>query len=366
MSSRSPICPTPAQPCRPRPRPPPGADLDEAVERLITAANAGAAADAEAREAAGRLLTLGEEAVGAVRAHPAHARALAHLREARWDSVAEVEVPLAGDAELTGTALALVGLRLRDGAALVRSRASGAAGIGALTGAAAGAAGGLVLMAAPGATATPLSALALAILGAVAGATGTAAVALGVAAAELVARSRRGPAVVAAATLSGAVAGGLAHLAAQALLQGLLGVETLVIAGPGEGALVAAAVAAAYALTTGWAGGGRLPAPTGARRAAVLAAAAAGGALAGAALGALDRPLVGGLINQIARQSDGAALTLGPLGRFLGEATFGPVTRLLLAAFEGAAFGLAVGLSLTRRPSLPPISSNAHGPLSGG
>ena len=342
------------------------ADLDEAVERLITAANAGAAADAEAREAAGRLLALGEEAVGAVRAHPAHARALAHLREARWDSVSEVEVPLAGDAELTGTALALVGLRLRDGAALVRSRASGAAGIGALTGAVAGAAGGLVLMAAPGATATPLSALALAILGAVAGATGTAAVALGVAAAELVARSRRGPAVVAAATLSGAVAGGLAHLAAQALLQGLLGLETLVIAGPGEGALVAAAVAAAYALTTGWAGGGRLPAPTGARRAAVLAAAAAGGALAGAALGALDRPLVGGLINQIARQSDGAALTLGPLGRFLGEATFGPVTRLLLAAFEGAAFGLAVGLSLTRRPSPPPISSNAHGPLTGG
>ena len=87
----------------------------------------------------------------------------------------------------------------------------------------------------------------------------------------------------------------------------------------------------------------------------MLAAAAAGGALAGAALGALDRPLVGGLINQIARQSDGAALTLGPLGRFLGEATFGPVTRLLLAAFEGAAFGLAVGLSLTRRPSPPPI-----------
>ena len=132
----------------------------------------------------------------AVRAHPAHARALAHLREARWDTVSEVEVPLAGDAELTGTALALVGLRLRDGAALVRSRARGAAGIGALTGAVAGAAGGLVLMAAPGATATPLSALALAILGAVAGATGTAAVALGVAAAELVARSRRGPAVV--------------------------------------------------------------------------------------------------------------------------------------------------------------------------
>ena len=128
---------------------------------------------------------------------------------------------MAGDAELTGTALALVGLRLRDGAALVRSRARGAAGIGALTGAVAGAAGGLVLLAAPGATATPLSALALAILGAVAGAIGTAAVALGVAAAELVARSRRGPAVVAAATLSGAVAGGLAHLAAQALLTGI-------------------------------------------------------------------------------------------------------------------------------------------------
>ena len=339
--------------CRPRPRP--GArpaDLDEAVERLITAANAGAAADAEAREAAGRLLALGDEAVGAVRAHPAHARALAHLREARWDSVAEVEVPLAGDAELTGTALALVGLRLRDGAALVRSRASGAAGDRRADRRRRRRRRRSRPDGRPGATATPLSALALAILGAVAGATGTAAVALGVAAAELVARSRRGPAVVAAATLSGAVAGGAGPSGCAGAVTGVARRRDAGHRRPGEGALVAAAVAAAYALTTGWAGGGRLPAPTGARRAAVLAAAAAGGALAGAALGALDRPLVGGLMNQIARQSDGAALTLGPLGRFLGEATFGPVTRLLLAAFEGAAFGLAVGLSLTRRPSL--------------
>ncbi|MGD9903212.1 MAG: transcriptional regulator [Vicinamibacterales bacterium] len=329
------------------------------VDRLLAAATVGD--DTAARDAAAQLLALGDAAaVAALRDRPGHARALAYLRDARWDDAGAVPVPLAGDAELAGTAWALVRLRLRDGQSLVAGRARGAARIGSLVGAAAGAVGGLALYVSPGATATPLSGVALAVLGAAAGAAGTAAVALGVAIAEVVARSARGPAVVGAAFASGALAGAAAHLVVRALVQGLLGLDAIDIAGPLDGAVMATAVAVAYVLVTGWSGRGGLPAPRGLRRVAVVAAAAAGGALAGAALGGLDRPLVGGLVNQVARHAGDAPLALGPLGRLVGEATFGPLTQRLLAAFEGAAFGVAVGASLTRRR----ISSNAHPPLS--
>ena len=77
---------------------------------------------------------------------------------------------------------------------------------------------------------------------------------------------------------------------------------------------------------------------------------AAGGAAAGIVLGALGWPLVGGLIHQIARLSGDAPLALAPLARLIGEPAFGPLTQRLLAGFEGAMFGLATGLALTRRP----------------
>jgi DNA-binding winged helix-turn-helix (wHTH) protein len=325
--------------------------IADLVDRLLVAAANGAAADHEAREAAAQLLAVGRDtAVDELRGRPGHARALAYLRDARWDAAAGVAVPLAGDAELAQTALALVRIRLRDGAALIGSRGRGAALLGMVTGAAAGAIGGLALITAPAATATPLSAVALAVLGAAAGAAGVTAVTLGVAAAEVVARSARATAVIAAAALSGGLAGGVAHVVARALVQGLLGVDDVPIAGPFDGALLATAVVFGYAIATRSTSGGALPAPRGRRRSAVIAATVLGGALAGAALGSLDRPMVGGLINQIARHAGDAPLALGPLGRFLGEATFGPVTRLFLAAFEGAAFGLGVGASLTRRP----------------
>jgi len=335
------------------------ADLAAAIDRLLAAAAAGA--EAEARDAAALLLAIGDgAAVAALRDRPGHARALAYLRDARWDTAAAVPVPLSGDDELARTAWALVRLRLGDGGSLVAGRVRGAFRIGLLTGTVAGAVGGAALMLAPGAAATPLSLVALAILGAGAGAAGTAAVTLGVAVAEVVARSARGPAVVAAALASGALAGGVAHVVVRALLEGLLALDGFAIAGPVDGAVMATAVALAYVLSTRSAGGRGLPAPRGRRRLAVAVATALGGALAGAALGALDRPLVGGLINQIARHAGDAPLALGPLGRFLGEATFGPLTRLLLAAFEGGAFGVGVGASLTRRR----ISSNAQVPLS--
>ena len=62
------------------------------VDRLIAAAAAGAGADA--RDAAGRLHADGTDAaVAALRARPGHARALAYLRDARWDDPTAGGVP---------------------------------------------------------------------------------------------------------------------------------------------------------------------------------------------------------------------------------------------------------------------------------
>ena len=107
-----------------------------AIDRLMAASRAGAAAEAEARQAAGGLRrdSTPRRRWPKLRARPGHARALAYLRDARWDAPARVEVPLAGDPELARTALEIVRLRLRDGAALVAARARGAAGLGALVG----------------------------------------------------------------------------------------------------------------------------------------------------------------------------------------------------------------------------------------
>jgi hypothetical protein len=64
------------------------------------------------------------------------------------------------------------------------------------------------------------------------------------------------------------------------------------------------------------------------------------------------RALVGGVVHDIARLSRDAQLVLAPLGRLIGESDFGRVTRTLLSAFEGAAFGCALAWGLTRRPAL--------------
>ena len=63
--------------------------------------------------------------------------------------------------------------------------------------------------------------------------------------------------------------------------------------------------------------------------------------------------LVGGLVHEIARASRDAELVLAPLGHFIGEPGFGPMTRVLLSGFEGAAFGCALTWGLTRRPATP-------------
>ncbi len=56
---------------------------------------------------------------------------------------------------------------------------------------------------------------------------------------------------------------------------------------------------------------------------------------AGMALALAAAPLVGGLVNEIARSSPDAQLVLAPLGQLIGEPDFGPATRVVLSALRG-------------------------------
>ena len=63
------------------------------------------------------------------------------------------------------------------------------------------------------------------------------------------------------------------------------------------------------------------------------------------------RSLVAGTVHAIAQASQGSQTTLAPLGRFIGEPDFGPITASLIGTAEGALFGFGLAFGLTRRPS---------------
>ena len=93
-----------------------------------------------------------------------------------------------------------------------------------------------------------------------------------------------------------------------------------------------------------------MAAPRGRSRVVAIATVGACCAAAAVVLSLAGRPLVGGLVHEVARGSREAELVLAPLGRLIGEPGFGPMTRMLLSAFEGATFGCALTWGFTRRP----------------
>jgi hypothetical protein len=122
------------------------------------------------------------------------------------------------------------------------------------------------------------------------------------------------------------------------------------IGGSVEGLVIGGAAGLGYAIATPRPEGG-LAAPRGRGRfyAAVLTAALCGmGALG---LTVAGRPLVGGTLHAIARASQGSQVSLVPLGQLIGEPDFGPVSRAVLGAGEGALFGFGLALGLMRRPA---------------
>jgi DNA-binding winged helix-turn-helix (wHTH) protein len=323
------------------------------AERFVAAAATGRAAVEdvdEARDLAERLHLMGTaEAMARITAKPGHASAVALMRDARWNVPGAGDVPLVSDAEAAGAVFALIRLRISSVRAQVARRWAGAAAAGAIGGAAAGICGGVVLYLAPMSQARLQSSLALAAIGALAGGVGAAGVGAGLAAAEALARSRRGLALTLCGAAAGALVAQFAHALLQALLEGLVGVHLSYSGGALDGLVLGAAAGAGYGLATRQPPGGGLAAPSGWARVKATVVTGACCAAAAAALALAGRLLVGGLVHDIAHTSRDAQLVLAPLGHLIGEPGFGPATRAILSAFEGATFGCALTWGLTRR-----------------
>ncbi len=233
---------------------------------------------------------------------------------------------------------ALVGRRLQQAAGSTPAQWANASVGGGVAGILAGAAGGLLVVAAPGNVAPLAVVPVLAMTGGACGAIGGAGVGAGISVGEASTRSQRTPAIIVCAALGGAIVGTAVEWLGRWSLAALVGL-TIDTGGGIEGLVIGAAAGAGYAVA---ALHSRL-------RAAALIAVCCG--LGAFALTVSGRPLVGGTLHAIARQAQGSQISLTPLARLLGEPEFGPVTRTLLGTGEGAMFGLGLALGLTRSAS---------------
>ena len=339
-------------PAPPAPSATPQAEIDEIeglIDRLLSEADA--ATDEDRRDAAEQLHTLGTAAaVARVIARPRPARALALLRDTRWQVEGSGVVPLLGQPDGLAAASHLIRLRVRDAFALAERRSISAALGAAMAGAIAGLVGGLLLVRSPISEAPFTVVPVLGLLGAVSGAIGAAGIAAGIGAAEAIARSRRSVAIIGGAALGGFAIGAIAQVALRWTLRGLFGLELAQIGGPAEGLILGAAAGLGYAATTRRPGGGGMAAPAGAARVRTAIAVGVCTAIAGFMLSITGHPLVGGLINEIAQASSGSQMTLTPLGDLYDEPSFGGGTKMLLAIFESGVFGAGFAAGFTRRP----------------
>ncbi|AMY08724.1 Transcriptional activator CadC [Luteitalea pratensis] len=302
----------------------------------------------EQRDAAERLHALGtEEALRRLDCLPHEAFARALLRDTRYQVPGAGEVPLLGTPTALRSASMLVRLRVRRAAALVARRWIGGTLGGGLAGALAGLIGGVLLALAPDSTAPMTVAPVLGVVGALCGLGGGAGVSAGLSAGEALALSARRPALVGAAAVGGAIAGGIAQEFTRWTLGALFGLF-MPIGGFLEGAVIGAGVGAGYAVATRGVASG-LAAPRGRARTVVALVTGLGGAAAALALAVAGVPLVGGTVHLLAQASSGSQVLLTPLGRLLGEPEFGPLTRALISVGEGGAFAIGVAAGLTRR-----------------
>ena len=333
------ISPVPLSPAR-------GDPFEDALEKLLSEQ------DREARrEAAEALHALGTaEALRRLGRRPGHEAARALLRDARWDVPGAGPVPLFGQPGGLTAARLLITLRLRHALRLARQRWAAACAGGAAAGAVAGALGGLALRLAPGSHAPASVAVTLALVGVIVGGLGAAGVGAGLAAAEAVARSLRGPALVLAGAVGGGTIGATSNLVGRWVLEGLFGRELSAVGGGLEDQLrLAERQKKSTPLATPRHEGG-MATPRGADR--VRAAAITGLSCAAAAVvvTALGGHLAGTSLNFVARTFQGSQVGLAPLARMLGEPELGPLSRAVIGAYEGAFFGFGLALGLTRRP----------------
>ena len=221
-------------------------------------------------------------------------------------------------------------------------------GAGALGGGAAGLLGGLIygLIGAsqppqPEVSAVSVLLVLVCVCGLV-GLTGGAGVGLGMAAGGFT-PGRPGRWSVLGGALGGMIVGGVVKLLGLDAFTLLLGRSPGEITGAPEGALLGGAVALGAWLAS------RGAAAVPLRRAAVAAGLAGG--VAGAAISLLGGRLMGGSLALLADRFPGSRLRLDQIGALLGEDGFGPLSRAVTGALEGALFGgcVVAAMILARR-----------------
>ncbi len=329
------------------PRPSPGA-IDEALARLLDPG----ATEAMRRDAAEELHALGTaEALRRLDRRPGHETAWAYLRDSRWDVEGAGHVPLFAPPAGPAAWGALAVLRLRLALRLAGARWAGASFGGAAAGGLAGLLGGLA-MAGLGGSADPSLLGALALVGALVAGAGAAGVGSGLAAAEVLVRSRRVPALVVLGSSGGGLVGLLARPVASSLLAGLFGLDGVAIGGGFEGLCVGAAAGLGFGLATRRLVGG-VAAPRGRSRLATVAATALACALGAALVSAAGGRLGAASLDAIVAGFPSTRVHLGSLGRLFGEAGLGPRTQVALGLGEGLLFGAGLAAGLTRRPRGP-------------
>jgi len=244
-------------------------------------------------------------------------------------------VPLLGQADLSRATALLHWIRLRRTVRVAGARFLGATAGGVLAGLFGGAVGGLLLYFGPGSHAAAGVPVVLGMVGVAVGGVGAVGVGAGLAAAEVLARSFRGVALVLFGAAGGSAIGAAAHLLALWMIQGLFGRDLSPVAGGFEGLVLGGAAGLGYALATPRGKGG-MAAPRGRERVIAvlvtgLTCAAAAVALAGSGsyLGAMSLDFMAGAF-------PGSQVGLAPLSRLLGEDAPGLVTRVVISGREAS------------------------------
>lgn len=345
----------------PPPRPASGGeDLFEPLLDRLLRAGEGPEAEDDRRAAAEGLHALGTaEALRRLDSRPGHAAARALLRDARWDVPGAGAVPLLGEPGALASVRALVGLRFRRALRAAGVRFGSAAAGAAAAGTFGGLLGGVALTIAPDASAPPTVIPTLALVGSVIGAVGGAGVGAGIAVAEALARSARGPAVVALAALGGGAVGVSAQVLARWTFAVLFGHALTEVGGGREGLVLGAAAGLGYALSTPRPGGGMATPHGGDRvRAALVTGVCCG--LAALAFTGAGGTFAGASLHALARGFTGSQVGLTPLARLFGEREMGALTRAVVSSYEGLLFGCGFVLGLTRAVR-PPGPASAAG-----
>lgn len=148
---------------------------------------------------------------------------------------------------------------------------------------------------------------------------------------------------IAGATAGGFIVGGIAHLLGVDILQAIFGQNLSQIAGAYEGAIIGLGLSAGYFL--GLTDEKR-------KKWLTIVLAACGSMLGAILLTIIQGNLFSASLDAVARSFNQSQIDLQPLARLFGEAHFGRLSRLILAAVEGLLFGgfLSAGLNLSKLP----------------